>query len=405
MTSYFLIDKNSCYTYDLLLDRLSNSSFFYPALKNENLFLYFLNLILGLINNQEITLVDADLSDTEMEKLGISNINTSVSIEPVSIENLEDLRNKIETSSAKIIIFTSGTTGQPKKISHSVQTLIRQIRKENHESDIWGFTYNPTHMAALQVFFQALLNGNKIVNLYKSGKKEIYKSLLEEDITHISGTPTFFRLLLPPENRFNYVKRITLGGEKSDIGLYNSLVFLFPNAKINNVYASTEAGSLLASSGSNFVIPLNLKEKIKVVKEELYVHKSLVGDNSDFRFIDDFYPTGDMIEWVDKEREIFKFKNRKNELLNVGGYKVNPHEVEDAVRNIPGVINALVYGKRNSVIGTVLCADIKLENSSDLNEPEIKNFLKERLQDFKIPRKIKFVDKLEVTRTGKLKRI
>ena len=91
-------------------------------------------------------------------------------------------------------------------------------------------------------------------------------------------------------------------------------------------------------------------------------------------------------------------------MINIGGYKVNPGEVEDILLSIDGVQQVLVYGKSNSVLGNILCADIMKDTNSLLTELDIRTALKDQLQDFKIPRRIKFVKSLALTRTGKLKR-
>ena len=224
-------------------------------------------------------------------------------------------------------------------------------------------------------------------------------------ITHISATPTFYRLLLPFEREYNSVVRVTFGGEKSNERLYDSIKKIFPFAKLNNVYASTEAGSLFAAKGDCFQIPRELYNKFKIENDELLIHKSLLGKSDTFEFEDDYYHSGDLIEWIDKKEGLFKFKSRKNELINIGGYKVNPSEVESMLLNIDGVQQVLVYGKKNSVLGYVLCADIVLAHNSHMTEIDIREYLQEHLQDFKIPRRIRFVDSMLLTRTGKLKRI
>ena len=112
-----------------------------------------------------------------------------------------------------------------------------------------------------------------------------------------------------------------------------------------------------------------------------------------------------MVEWVDRNEYIFRFKSRKNELINIGGYKVNPLEVEDAIRNFSNIIDVHVYGKQNSILGNILCADIVKDQKSEIGESDIRLYLKEILQDYKIPRRIRFVNYLETTRTGKMKRI
>lgn len=83
---------------------------------------------------------------------------------------------------------------------------------------------------------------------------------------------------------------------------------------------------------------------------------------------------------------------------------MNPSEVEDAINGIKGVRQSLVLGKANSILGNVLLAEVQLEEDCSITDLDIRRTLKERLQDFKIPRKIKFVKNFSLTRTGKLKR-
>ena len=260
-------------------------------------------------------------------------------------------------------------------------------------------------MAGLQVFFQAFENQNTLVNVFNMQRSEVYQKIVEYQITHISATPTFYRLLLPFEDSYLSVQRVTLGGEKSDNHLYENIRKIFPNAKINNVYASTEAGSLFAAKGDCFQIPEKIRDKFTVVDDELLIHRSLLGKSDSFKFDGDYYHSGDLIEWVNKEDGIFKFKSRKNELINVGGYKVNPGEVEDAINAMDGVKQALVYGRAYSILGNVLIAEVQIEEGCTLTDLDIRKTLKEQLQDFKIPRKIKFVEAFSLTRTGKLKRL
>ena len=73
--------------------------------------------------------------------------------------------------------------------------------------------------------------------------------------------------------------------------------------------------------------------------------------------------------------------------------------------DIEGVKQAMVYGRANSILGNVLCAEVVLEPGSEMQELDIKKHLNALLQDFKIPRKIKFVDEISLTRTGKKKRL
>ncbi len=402
----FLYDSGKQYSYDELLRALNEGRTYYPYYKTSDLFSYFVNLIKALVTNQPLVLLDSDINPSEIEKLDISKINVAESIVPALFQNIDDLVNAAQNSKSDITIFTSGTTGQPKKVVHNITTLTRSVRLGGrYKGQIWAYAYNPTHMAGLQVFFQAFENQNTLVNVFNQPREYVYQQIQDKGITHISATPTFYRLLLPFEQAYESVIRVTLGGEKSDQHLYDSIIKIFPNAKINNVYASTEAGSLFAAKGDCFQIPEVNKDKFKVMDGELLIHKSLLGSSESFKFTNDYYHSGDLIEWVDEAQGVFRFKSRKNELINVGGYKVNPGEVEVAIQDIDGVRQAMVYGKANSILGNVLCADVVLEPNFKLTELDIKKVLGAQLQDFKVPRRIKFVDEISLTRTGKMKRV
>lgn len=401
----FLIDNEKVYTYTDLLDSLNASSLYYPLYKTADIYAYFVNLIQSLITNKPLVLLDSNLNPYEIDGVDESMVNVAETVEHPQYANMEDVVAALQQSSSEITIFTSGTTGQPKKVIHSVSTLTRSVRTGDRYKDlIWAYAYNPTHMAGLQVFFQAFENLNTLINVFNKQRSVVYELIAKHQVTHVSATPTFYRLLLPYETAYESVVRVTLGGEKSDQNLYDNIVKIFPSAKINNVYASTEAGSLFAAKGDCFQIPEKIRDMFAVVDDELLIHKSLLGRSDSFKFAGDYYHSGDLIEWEDKEQGLFRFKSRKNELINVGGYKVNPGEVEKVLLSIEGVKQVLVYGKVNSVLGNILCADIQLQEGSTLTNVDIKKTLASQLQDFKIPRRIKFVEEFELTRTGKLKR-
>ena len=402
----FLLDKGKTYSYDDLLGSLNDGTTYYPYYKTSDIYSFFVNLVKALASSKPLVLLDSDTNTNEIDGLDVNKVNMAESIPPLSCAGMDEVLAMVQNSKSKITIFTSGTTGQPKEVVHSISTLTRSVRVgEKYRNQTWAYAYNPTHMAGLQVFFQAFENLNTLVNVFNQPREYVYHQIQENAITHISATPTFYRLLLPYERAYENVVRVTLGGEKSDQHLYDSIKKIFPNARINNVYASTEAGTLFAAKGDCFQIPELARDKYKVVDGELLIHKSLLGSSSSFKFTEDFYHSGDLIEWVDETAGLFRFKSRKNELINVGGYKVNPNEVETAIMDIEGVKQAMVYGRANSILGNVLCAEVVLEPGSEMQELDIKKHLNALLQDFKIPRKIKFVDEISLTRTGKKKRL
>jgi acyl-coenzyme A synthetase/AMP-(fatty) acid ligase len=85
--------------------------------------------------------------------------------------------------------------------------------------------------------------------------------------------------------------------------------------------------------------------------------------------------------------------------VNVGGHKVNPAEVEAVLLAYPGVREARVYGRANSVLGQILCAEIVAASAPD--EVSLRTYLAERLQGPKVPRLIRVVERIARGRTGK----
>lgn len=398
----FLAEQSLEYSYHQLIDDLNSKNDYFNHYFYKDLYSFYINLLFAIIQNMDLVLVDTDWSKEEITNYNILP-NEKISVKnPLKIHSDNELAEALINSKSTIALFTSGTTGQPKKITHPLQNLLRNIKiNESQKNLIWGFAYNPTHMAGLQVFLQAIVNGNSLVDIFNNSRTEIFEKIKKHNISNISATPTFYRLLLPIEETFSQVKRITLGGEKSDEKLLENIQNLFPEAKINNVYASTEAGAIFSAQGEFFKIKSQLKDLIKVEENELYLHKSLLGKSEKLDEIDFFYPTGDLIEWVDQENQIFKFVSRKNELINVGGYKVNPNEVEDVLLKNPKIKDAKVIGKSNAVLGNILFAEILLFENQKLEEAEVRSYLEEKLQNYKIPRKISSVEEIGVTRTGK----
>lgn len=396
-------------TWNQLLFDINSSYIFNTYCVTDNYYDIFKQIIISMIIGEKIILLDSDFSKDEIFKLTgtdeLKKFEKKIDSQRLNyFKSKNELLNRliIPCSTWSISICTSGTTGLPKIINHNYESITRFVKiTESTISNIWGFAYNPTHMAGIQVFMQALLNGNTNIRLFGLPKNQIFDEIKKYCITNISATPTFYRLLLPCNEQFYSIKRVTSGGEKYDEKTARQLISIFPNAKFTNIYASTEVGTILAAKGNVFTIKPSIEHLVKIENEELCIHSSLLADTS--QNDDDWYMTGDLVEVISTDPITFQFTSRKNEMINVGGYKVYPNEVEEIIRNIPGVFDALVYAKKNSILGSVICCEV-VKDDSLINESLIRSFLRSRIQEFKIPRIINFVETLSTTRTGKIKR-
>lgn len=444
-------------------------------------------IVRALVAETELKLIDEGSEATEVTavRFPAGRLNEIRSVPGRRDLNLEQLTSLVAGDSRTHIgLFTSGSTGKPKLVRHSLKTLARDVRRgPAHRGDVWGFAYSPTHIGGVQVFLQALANGNTIVDLGGLDPKGVVDVCERHGVTHLSATPTFFRLVLPAAERGDgrqtaedggqkaetsgrvlpKVRSVTLGGESSDAGLLGRLRGFFPNARLHNVYASTEAGTLLVADGEFFEIPEALHDRIQIRNGTLHVHRSLLGEfvsqrtgdrglrtedggrraedrgrtaedggqraedgetvvgetvggftvsqshrstaSPSHRFTASpiaWYATGDVVEIVSAAPLRFRITGREDSIVNVGGNKVNPTEVEQQLLQHPAVRSGRVYGRSNSVLGQVLCAEVV--GDSGLSETDLRHFLALRLPEFKIPRLINVVDQLQYTRTGKVKR-
>jgi acyl-coenzyme A synthetase/AMP-(fatty) acid ligase len=234
------------------------------------------------------------------------------------------------------------------------------------------------------VFLQAIINGDTLVDGYKLSKEKTLSSIEDNLVTNISATPTFYRMLMPIDKKFYNVKRITLGGEKSNSSLISDLRNIFPNCKINNIYATTETGAVLFSKTNVF----KLNQRTKIDNNELLV---LLPNNQ-------WYNTGDIVSIQPDGSFVFNGRNKK--IINLGGRNVNPSEIEELLKDNPNIVDAVLYSKTNSLLGNVLCSDVVLKN--EMTKNEIKDYLSGFVEEYKIPRIINFKKRLKVSENNKV---
>lgn len=411
MEKVFLIHNDIAYTYQRLLLDLNNkeNKTPYVYVKDNHPYEIFLAIIHSLLFDYPIEVLDGDFSEIELSELSIdlSVLTMRNKLENrLTFDTMDEVIHRIkEIDKGYVTLYTSGTTGRPKKVSHTFRTLTRNAKVHTKfEMDVWAFAYNPTHMAGLQVFFQAFLNQNTLIYIFDASMKKASELMLEYAVTNISATATFYRNILPylQGNLYSKIKRVTFGGEKFDLILENKLKDVFPNAKMINIYASTEAGSLFAAQSDTFEIRAEHQQWVKFTAEkELCIHQSLLGNSASLSLEGEWFHTGDLVEMIDETH--FKFLSRQSDMINVGGYKVNPLEVESLLFQVPGVIDIVVKSKKNSVTGELLVADVIKSDDADEKDlkREIKKFATSHLQEWKVPRIIKFVDELPSARTGK----
>jgi acyl-coenzyme A synthetase/AMP-(fatty) acid ligase len=317
------------------------------------------------------------------------------------------------------ILLTSGTTGDPKMVVHTLATLTGAISRTAHQAaQHWATFYDIRRYGGLQIFLRAVAGGGSLT--LRSAGEAIEDFLIRAGaagVTHISGTPSHWRLVLmnAAARRMN-PEYVRLSGEIADSSVLDALSALYPHARVAHAFASTEAGVGFEVNDGQAGFPasyLGQRENgivLKIADGSLAIRSNrtalryLGQDAPDLQDAEGFVDTGDMIE---TRADRCYFVGRRGGIINVGGAKVNPEEVEAVINGHASVHASLVKARRNPIIGALVAADVVL-NEGVVEAPGLKEEIiaacARQLAPYKVPALVRFVPSLAVTAGGKLAR-
>jgi acyl-CoA synthetase (AMP-forming)/AMP-acid ligase II len=309
------------------------------------------------------------------------------------------------TDEATVLILTTGTTGRPKGARHVWARLLPRPDRTGPPDARWLLAYNLNQFAGIQVFLQVLASHATLVVPESNQPRAAVAAMQEFGVTHASGTPTFWRFVGSLLTRPDAValQQITLGGEAVPAALLDTLYEKFPGVRISQIYASTELGSTVSVRDGKHGLPLSVLDRgddadvqFRIVDGELQGRSrvGMLGYHGQDTESGGWRPTGDLVE-VQGDRIVFV--GRTSEVINVGGVKVHPLPVEEAVAAVDGVELAHVYGRANPVAGQIVVADVVARPGVDHEalEDAIRTACA-GLPRAAQPRRIRFVDDLAV---------
>jgi acyl-coenzyme A synthetase/AMP-(fatty) acid ligase len=364
--------------------------------------------------------VDAAVIDNGSPSLTTLGLPIQVSCEPSIIPATEDTANGAST---EWVLVTSGTTGVPKMVVHDLASLTAPLQAPSPAdgATVWGTFYDIRRYGGLQIYLRALLGGASLVlsNPEESVADHLAR-LAQHGVTHLSGTPSHWRrALMNPAIEKIAPRYVRLSGEIADQAILDGLRATFPQAVIGHAYASTEAGVAfdvnddLAGFRADYFAATRDDVEMKIVDGSLRIRSprtasAYLGTAQPLADADGFVDTGDIVEQHDGR---CLFAGRKGGIINIGGMKVHPEEVEAVINRHPRVRMSLVRGRQSPITGSVVVADVVLSSGQDLESArqiEVKNdilkFCSNALPRHKVPASISFVPKLDVAATGKLVR-
>jgi acyl-CoA synthetase (AMP-forming)/AMP-acid ligase II len=321
------------------------------------------------------------------------------------------------------LMLTSGTSGRPKIVSHSLEGLTGAIVADGPPGGtppVWATFYDIRRYGGLQIFLRAVVGGGSLV-LSEPGEPiaDHVARLRKNSVTHISGTPSHWRKLLMSGAAAGFAPRyVRLSGEIADQAILDGLRHAFPSASIGHAYASTEAGVGFAVNDGLEGFPASMISEegdgvaMKVVEGSLWIrsrraaHAYVGRQAAALTDADGFVDTGDMVEL---RGERYHFVGRRGGIINVGGLKVHPEEIEAVINRHEEVRMSRARPRRSPVTGAIVVADVVLADGCETDRGDtIRNRIladcRARLAPHKVPVTIRIVETLEITAAGKLAR-
>jgi len=330
-----------------------------------------------------------------------------LTIEPLASANAANathplFRELTDRDVPGLVLFTSGSTGEPKAVVHDFSLLLDKFRKGGRPLRTVNFLLFD-HWGGLNTLLHTLTSGG-LVACPESRNPEYICGLIE---THrlelLPASPSFLNMMMVSgahkHHDLSSLRLITYGAEPMPESTLARLNRELPDIDFRQTYGLIELGVLRAKSASSDSLLVKIGGEgydIRVTDGmlEIKARSSMLGYlNAPSPFTDDgYFRTGDRVE---VHGEYVRILGRESEQINVGGEKVFPTEVEAVLLDSPLVLDAVVYGQKHPLSGRIVCADVvraETELAEAAARTALRKFCNERLESFKVPVKIKFVE-------------
>lgn len=306
-----------------------------------------------------------------------------------------------EQKDSGLVLFSSGTSGQPKAAVHRFSLLLDKFKSNGKALRTLNFLLFD-HWGGLNTMFKILSNSGCIITTKDRSPLNICKLIQEHNIELLPASPTFLNLLLLSEVYKDFdlscLKMITYGTEPMHQHTLKKLVKTFPNIKFLQTYGLIEIGVLKSISEKNDSLWIKIDGKgyqTRIVDGILQIKsKSTMLGYLNYRspITDDgWFITGDK---VIQKGDYIKILGRQSDIINIGGEKVFPQEIENTILEMESVSDVTVASEKNSIIGNIITAKIVLIKNEEKKSfiKKLKKHCRERLDKFKLPVKIQIVN-------------
>jgi acyl-coenzyme A synthetase/AMP-(fatty) acid ligase len=324
------------------------------------------------------------------------------------------------------VLLTSGTTGVPKLVLHTLESLMSALPANARTAAnglVWSTFYDIRRYGGLQVFLRGVHVGSLVLSDPAEPVSDFFARAAAAGVTHISGTPSHWRRALMSGTAATVAPRyVRLSGEIADQPILDNLRAAYPAATVAHAFASTEAGVAFEVRDGHAGFPAALvgapgAVELRVTDGTLQIRspgtaQRYLGEGAEaLRAEDGFVDTGDRLE---EQAGRYYFIGRRGGVINVGGLKVHPEEVEAVINAHPWVRMSLVRPRRNAITGAIVTADVVIAAAgavdggtppaAEVLARELTEVCRRALAPHKVPAMFRIVPALEVSASGKLVR-
>jgi acyl-coenzyme A synthetase/AMP-(fatty) acid ligase len=312
-----------------------------------------------------------------------------------------------------LILFSSGSTGEPKAALHNLEFLLAKYRVPRHSQRILAFLLFD-HIGGFNTLFYILSNHGCLIALTARDPATVCHSIEQHRVQMLPTSPTFLNLLLMSETWRDYdlssLELITYGTEAMPEATLRRLNSVFPSVKFLQTYGLSELGILRSKSRGRDSLWVKVggeDYETRVIGNVLHIRakSSMLGYlNAPSPFDQEgWFNTQDEVE---VDGEWLRFKGRKSDIINVGGEKVYPAEVESVILELENVLDAAVSKEPHAITGNIVVASVAVRHSEPPRElaQRVQAHCFKRLARYKVPMKVYPAESIQVTERFKKQR-
>jgi acyl-coenzyme A synthetase/AMP-(fatty) acid ligase len=300
-----------------------------------------------------------------------------------------------------LVLFSSGSTGASKAAVHDLVPLLEKFRVPKRTLRTIAFLLFD-HIGGVNTLLYTLSNGGCVITVSDRHPDAVCAAVARHRAELLPTSPTFLNLLLASEAHTRYdlssLRTVTYGTEPMSENTLKRVHAALPWVKLQQTYGLSELGILRSQSRG----PDSLWVRIGGEGYELRVVDGLLEIKAKAAILgylnapspvsaDGWFRTGDAVE---VDGEWIKILGRRTEIINVGGEKVYPAEVEGVLLELPGVAEAAVHAEPNAITGQLVAVRVRLhtpEPSAQFRRRMVE-FCRDRLARYKVPQKVTLVD-------------